>query len=104
MIQPDPLAADDQRRLETALGSSRPLPASNAEECGELLRRPVHRVTAADHQAFRESLATPARSFDEIDHAVGDPLTERFLRPRKESQAARVLLILDELQRDRRSA
>lgn len=44
MNAPDPLpvemlVTDEQRRLADALGSARPLPASSAEECGELLRR-----------------------------------------------------------------
>jgi hypothetical protein len=36
----DGLLSEDQRRLAHALASSKPLPASNAEECRELLERP----------------------------------------------------------------
>jgi hypothetical protein len=43
-------------------------------------------------------------TIDELEDAAGDPLTERFLRHRKESQAARVLSILDDIERERRSA
>lgn len=58
MNQPLPvelLVREDQRRLSTALGSSKPLPASGLEECGELLRTP-RRVTVDDHHRFRTAI------------------------------------------------
>ena len=55
------------------------------------------RVSVDDHMAFRDSIARPS-SFDELDLSV-DPLVEKFARPRKERQAARVLEILDQLER-----
>lgn len=53
-----------------------------------------------DPKAFCESIIPPD-SFDEIDLTV-DPLVERFARPRKESQAARLFDIFDQLERSGR--
>lgn len=55
------------------------------------------------HEDFIKSIALPSRSFDsvdlELDDLAGDPAVESFGRPRKESQANRVLAILDDLER-----
>ena len=68
------LASDHARRcLDIALDSSRPMPASASE----------------DHEDFLRNLAA-------------DPMIERYGRPRKESQAARTLALLDSLERSGR--
>ena len=96
------MSETDHDRLAVALAAKRPI--SDAPrvplEVERLLSESQRRVSVADHQAFRESLATrPA--FDDIDHAMAvDYPPER----RSERETSRVLGILDELQRDRRSA
>lgn len=59
--------------------------------------RTGHPVTVAQHEHFRRSMAPPPP--DEYDDFTADPLIERYARPRKEAQAARVLAILDHLER-----
>lgn len=56
------------------------------------------RVSIADHDAFLSSLLTED-DLDELSELVVDPLTERHAKPRKESETAKVLSILDELER-----
>ena len=62
-----------------------------------------HSVSVADHQQWREDLATSQAAQkaqpDPIDDALADPLVERIARRRKNSEAARTLAILDELER-----
>jgi hypothetical protein len=64
------------------------------------LIRPDQRFTVADHQQWqadlRASQAHPAPA-DELDDALADPMIERIARRRKNSEAARVLAILDSL-------
>lgn len=66
----------------------------------ERLIRPDQRFTVADHQQWqadlRASQAHPAPA-DELDDALADPMIERIARRRKNSEAARVLAILDSL-------
>lgn len=61
-----------------------------------------HSVSVADHEKWqadlRASQAHPAPA-DERDDALADPLVERIARRRKNSEAARTLAILDELER-----
>ena len=65
-----------------------------------------HSVSVADHQQWREDLATLQAAQkaqpDPIDDALADPLVERIARRRKNSEAARTLAILDELERSGR--
>jgi hypothetical protein len=84
---------DDQRRLQAAMPSARPLPASNIEECLEVLRNP-RRVSVEQHQRFRESLA-PKPDLDEIDELVDIPGPVQM---RKSREVSRLLSILDELE------
>ena len=61
------------------------------------------RVTVADHAKWRDDLAAQQAAqqpADEIDASLeADPMIERIARRRKNSEAARTLAILDELER-----
>jgi hypothetical protein len=61
------------------------------------------RVSVAEHQSFREDMQRRLRGMqpaDEIDASLeADPMIERIARRRKNSEAARTLAILDELER-----
>jgi hypothetical protein len=61
------------------------------------------RVSIAEHQQFQKHLAASLAAqqpADEIDDALeADPMIERIARRRKNSEAARTLAILDELER-----
>jgi hypothetical protein len=63
----------------------------------------TRRVTIDDQQNFRRALAASQVNrqadliADEIDDALGDPAVELHARRRKNSEAARVLAILDSL-------
>jgi hypothetical protein len=68
---------------------------------------PRRRLTVAEHEAFRREMFPPPHTLpDPDDDLVGDPMVERHgnANRRKESQAARVLGILDELAREERRA
>jgi hypothetical protein len=71
----------------------------------ERLIRPDQRFTVADHAKWRDDLAAQQaaqRPADEIDASLeADPMIERIARRRKNSEAARTLAILDELERSR---
>lgn len=55
-------------------------------------------ISVSEHAAFRQTLAAKP-AFDEIDELVGDPMIERHGNRRKYKDAARVLRILNELER-----
>jgi hypothetical protein len=74
--------SDPHEQLRIATAARRPIPLE------------VERLVT-------EAQRAPGRHYDEIDLACSDPLVERFARPRKESQAAKVLDILDQLERSR---
>lgn len=64
-------------------------------------------MNVEDHHKWRQHLAAqqvaqqaPADEFD--DELVADPLIERFGRGRKQSEVAKTLAILDELERSGR--
>lgn len=59
------------------------------------------RISISEHEAWQHSLLTLSDhdEIDEVDGLVADPLTERHAKPQKESQAARLIDILDELER-----
>ncbi len=60
------------------------------------------RVSVAEHERFRAELAASLAAqqpADEIDDALADPAVELHARRRKNSEAARTLAILDELER-----
>jgi hypothetical protein len=61
------------------------------------------RVTVAEHQQFQKHIAAQQAAqqpADEIDASLeADPMIERIARRRKNSEAARTLAILDELER-----
>jgi hypothetical protein len=69
------------------------------------LIRPDQRFTVADHAKWRAELAASLadqQPADEIDASLeADPMIERIARRRKNSEAARTLAILDELERSR---
>jgi hypothetical protein len=68
----------------------------------ERLIRPDQRFTVADHAKWRDDLAAQQAAqqpADEIDDALADPAVELHARRRKNSEAARTLAILDELER-----
>jgi hypothetical protein len=69
----------------------------------ERLIRPDQRFTVADHAKWRDDLAAQQAAqqpADEIDAELeADPMIERIARRRKNSEAARTLAILDELER-----
>ncbi len=69
----------------------------------ERLIRPDQRFTVADHAKWRDDLAAQQAAqqpADEIDASLeADPMIERIARRRKNSEAARTLAILDELER-----
>jgi hypothetical protein len=70
----------------------------------EPLIPPSRRIVTPDDQlAFRQSLATPPPA-DPIDEEMEDRLCRVPLPMRKESEARRVLDILDEIEGVRRSA
>ncbi len=52
------------------------------------------------HQAFRESLTAPCDRFDEIDLTVADSPPQR----RSERETDKLFSILDEIEKERRSA
>ena len=62
------------------------------------------RVSVAEHERFRADLAAQQAAqqpADEIDASLeADPMIERIARRRKNSEAARTLAILDELERN----
>jgi hypothetical protein len=61
------------------------------------------RVSIAEHQHFQKHIAASLAAqqpADEIDASLeADPMIERIARRRKNSEAARTLAILDELER-----
>ena len=61
------------------------------------------RVSVAEHEQFQKHLAASLadqQPVDEIDASLeADPMIERIARRRKNSEAARTLAILDELER-----
>jgi hypothetical protein len=61
------------------------------------------RVSVAEHEQFQKHLAASLadqQPVDEIDAELeADPMIERIARRRKNSEAARTLAILDELER-----
>jgi hypothetical protein len=61
------------------------------------------RVSIAEHQQFQKHIAASLAAqqpADEIDASLeADPMIERIARRRKNSEAARTLAILDELER-----
>ena len=63
----------------------------------------TRRVSVAEHERFRADLAASLAAqqpVDEIDASLeADPMIERIARRRKNSEAARTLAILDELER-----
>jgi hypothetical protein len=63
----------------------------------------TRRVSVAEHERFRADLAASlaAQQPDPIDDALGDPAVELHARRRKNSEAARTLAILDEIERSR---
>jgi hypothetical protein len=69
----------------------------------ERLIRPDQRFTVADHAKWRDDIAARLtdQQPDPIDDALGDPAVELHARRRKNSEAARTLAILDELERSR---
>ena len=75
----DGLLTPDQRRLETALGSSKPMPASQVEECRAVLRRV---------------------SVGEIDQAAADPIHDHRPQSAPRRKVNRTLAILDQLDRE----
>ena len=58
-----------------------------------------HRVTVADHAKWRDDLAAQQAAQQSAYEIEADPIIERIARRRKNSEAARVLAILDELER-----
>lgn len=95
------MSAPNSAPLAVAMAAKHPIDDAPRVplEVERLLSGEQRRITPAVHQAFRESIATPTRHFDEIDEAMGDPLVERYGMPVKESKASRLLSILDELDR-----
>jgi hypothetical protein len=63
----------------------------------------TRRVSVAEHEQFQKHLAASLadqQPVDEIDASLeADPMIERIARRRKNSEAARTLAILDELER-----
>jgi hypothetical protein len=63
----------------------------------------TRRVSVAEHEQFQKHLAAQQAAqqpVDEIDASLeADPMIERIARRRKNSEAARTLAILDELER-----
>ena len=61
------------------------------------------RLSVASHHHFQRSIAADDYGGDEIDRELdeitSDPILERYCKPRKASQTARVLRILDDLER-----
>lgn len=59
-------------------------------------------VALSAPRPIRDAIRQPRRELPEWHHdphdLTADPLVERYARPRKESQAARVLAILDQLE------
>ena len=72
---------NEREALSVALGASKPLPASNAEECRELLEverlapNAARRITVADHQRWQQTGRPP--HLDDAD--INEPLTEKSL-------------------------
>jgi hypothetical protein len=74
------LLTADQRRLQTALDSTKP-------------------ITIDDHASFRQSITTP-KPFDAIDEAAADPIHDHAPRRASHGKVNRVLSILDQLERE----
>ena len=84
------------------------LPVELLVRADERIDDHTRRVTIADHERFRRDLAAqqsaqqaqPDPIDDELDDGlVTDPLIERIGRGRKQSEARRVLAILDQIGR-----
>ncbi len=95
----DLLLPADERRLSDALGAAKPLPASNLEECSELLKKHKKTVSIDFQDQWKYSISRPCDRFDDIDHAAADPVLDRLPAYRKGSDAYRLTSLLDSLER-----
>lgn len=102
----DLLLPADERRLSDALSASKPLPASNLEECTDLLRK-KQTATIEFHQQWKESLAAQTKkvnaSLDDLDRFLDeeqecDPYNGDPPSRRKDKAVSKLLDLLDSLQ------